>query len=502
MHALSLRYNYLFRSTKGLALVAIGMIAMTTALFGMLSGPMAEFGFKEIVVEATGMRLVEAEREGRIITLYHAIAMAVVAIEVYFITDILPMKKHQQSMINGTVTAGYMLVMIFGLWFAYFGRNFVFHGIFILGNSLMFFSGVLLVIALWPWKKEYHVKNPFYSHTKGGVDLERVAFFTMAVAMLGSSLFGAVAASNLGTSFETFLAEDIVREPAKTVLQKSIIGHLHIMLTLIGIAITLIVGRWLDFKGILHKIAMPMMIVGTIIISFGAWSVVLFEWAHTIIYVGSVGVMLAALFFVIYSWDMLIQTGLREKGIQKGKFGQKIRALLRDPLKFGVGWQMVFMNFTVSGIGIFMAAKLDEIFRVWPHRDERIILTGHWHILSGLIATIILLYYADRVGLKGRARKWFGWTVIIASDLAFLSVTIFSMKRLFVDEAAQQPLVNWTMLLADLGLALVLVALAMFLIWSLYDLFKKDGRWRKEITKQELDQPAETDVAVSQEVLS
>jgi hypothetical protein len=463
---------------------------------------MAEFGIKDTVVEATGMRLVEAEREGRIITLYHVIAMAVVAIEVYIITDILPMKKHQQSMINGTVTAGYLLVMIFGLWFAYFGRNFVFHGIFILGNSLMFFAGVLLVIALWPWKREYHVKNPLYSHTKGGVDLERVAFFTMAVAMLGSSLFGAVAASNLGTSFETFLAEDIVREPAKTVLQKSIIGHLHIMLTLIGIAITLIVGRWLDFKGILHKIAMPLMIVGTIIISFGAWSVVLFEWAHTIIYVGSVAVMLAALFFVIYSWDMLIQTGLREKGIQKGKFGQKIRALLRDPLKFGVGWQMVFMNFTVSFIGIFMAAKLDEIFRVWPHRDERIILTGHWHILSGLIATIILLYYADRVGLKGRARKWFGWTVIIASDIAFASVTIFSMKRLFVDEAAQQPLVNWTMLLADLGLAITLVALAMFLIWSLYDLFKKDGRWRKEITKQDLDQPAETDVAVSQEVLS
>ncbi len=76
------------------------------------------------------------------------------------------------------------------------------------------------------------------------------------------------------------------------------------------------------------------------------------------------------------------------------------------------------------------------------------------------------------------------------------------MKRLFVDEAAQQPLVNWTMLLADLGLAITLVALAMFLIWSLYDLFKKDGRWRKEITKQDLDQPAETDVAVSQEVLS
>jgi hypothetical protein len=324
----------------------------------------------------------------------------------------------------------------------------------------------------------------------------------MAVATLGSSLFGAVAGANLGTNFESFLAEDIIRIPDKTILQKSIIGHLHIMLTLIAIAITLIVGRWLDFKGTLHKIAMPLMIVGTIVISIGAWSVVLFEGAHTIIYVGSVLVMLAALMFVIYSWDMLIRSGLREKGIDSGNFGQKIRALLRDPLKFGVGWQMVFMNFTVSGVGIFMAAKLDEIFRVWPHRDERITLTGHWHILSAIIATIILFYFADLSGLKGKARKWFGWTVIIASNVAFASVTIFSMKRLFVEESAQQPLVNWTMLLVDIGLAIVLVALAMFLIWSLYDLFRKSGRWRQDLAKTGLDQPAKPEPMAIQEVPS
>jgi hypothetical protein len=199
---------------------------------------------------------------------------------------------------------------------------------------------------------------------------------------------------------------------------------------------------------------------------------------------------------------MLIRSGLQERGIKKGKFGQKIRALLRDPLKFGVGWQMVFMNFTVSGVGIFMAAKLDEIFRVWPHREERITLTGHWHILAAIIATIILLYYADLIGLKGRARKWFGWTVIIASDLAFAAVTIFSMKRLFVEESAQQPLVNWTMLLVDIGLAIVLVALAMFLIWALYDLFRKDGRWRKDLAKTGLDQPPEPEAMVIEEVPS
>ncbi len=475
------RYQFLFQSTKGLILLAIAMISIVTAIWGMLSGPMAEWGVRETVIRLTGMQLDPAEREGRIILLYHAIAMAVVAIETYLITDLVSMKPYERRTINTTITFGYLLVMIFGLWFGYFGQNFVFHGLFLFGNSLVFFAGLLLAAALWPWRSEYRTDDPDRSRTRGGIDLERVAFFIMAVATLGSALFGAVTGSYWGNGHEAFLAEDLIREPQRTVLQKSIIGHLHIMLTLIGIAITLIVGRWQGFKGRLHKIAMPLMIVGTIIISLGAWSVVLFEWAHTIIYGGSVMVMLAALFFVIFSWDKLIRSGLAERAITKGNFRQKFSALIRDPLRFGVGWQMVFMNFTVSGVGIFMAVKLDEIFRVWHHREERIVLTGHWHILSAIIATIILLYYADLAGLKGRVRKWFGWLVILGSNLAFGAVTVFEMKRLFVSEAEQQPLVNWTMLLNEIGLAVVLLVLAVLMIWRLTDLFKPTGRWETEL---------------------
>lgn len=485
MPTLIRRFDYLFRSTRGLALVAIAMISLVTAVWGMLSGPMAEWGVRELVVGALNMRLVPAEREGRIILLYHTIAMSVVAIEVYFITALLPVRRYQQSTINATITAGYMLSLIFGLWFGYFGHNFVFHGLFLLGQSLVFFAGILLAAALWPWREEYRLPagSP-YARGRGGLNLERLAFFTMTVATLGSAVFGAVTGSYWGNGHETFLAEDLIREPNKTLLQKSIIGHLHIMLTLIAVALALIVGRWLDFKGIFHRIAMPLMILGTIIISFGAWSVVVVEWAHTTIYVGSVFVLLAALFLVIYAWDRLIRDRLAEQGLQRASLGQKIAALLHDPLKFGATWQMVFMNFTVSGVGIFMAVRLDEIFRVWPHREERITLTGHWHILSGIIATILLFYFADLMGLKGRLRQWFGWLVILGSDLAFASVTIFSMKRLFVGESVQQPLVNWTMLLADFGLALVLVVLAIFLLWRLMDLFKREGRWSQELVQE------------------
>jgi hypothetical protein len=480
------RFNYLFKSTKGLILVAIAMIGLETAIFGMLSGPMAEFGVRDMVVRLFNMDLVQAEREGRIIILYHSIAMAVVAIEVYMITGMLKMKEFYRVAARVLVTLGYLMAMIFGMGFAYWGQNWPLHGLYIAGLTLIFFAGLFLVIALWPWNREVYQPDKAYSRTKNGVDIERVAFFAAAVTTLISAFFGAIPGSYFGNGFEVFLAENIIRYPEKTTMEYSVIGHLHIMLALIAIMLTLIIGRWLDFKGFFHKIGMPLMILGTIVLNVGVWGVVtpLEPVAHMIIYIGATPSMLAALMLVIFGWDKFIRLGIA--GIPKPSPWQKLKALVRDPLKFGPLWQMVFMNFTVSGIGIMMAVKLDEIFRLWPAREERIELTGHWHILSGIIATIILLYYGDLIGLKGKVRKWYGWGIIILSDLAFASATIYEMKRLFVTEAEQQPLVNTVMLLVDFGLAMLLVILAIVMLWRLFDLFKKKGRWTIEMDQDDL----------------
>ncbi len=475
------RLGYLFRSTKGLILVAIAMIAVETALFGMLSGPMAELGVRDFIVRVLKMDLVQAEREGRIIILYHSIAMAVIAIETYMITSLLKMKEFYKMTVRVLVTVGYLLAMIFGMVFAYWGHIWPFHGLHITGLSLIFFAGVLLVIALWPWNKEVSQPDPDYARTKKGLDLERLAFFAAALTTVLSALFGAIPGSYYGNGFETFLAENIIRYPNKSVLDLSVIGHLHIMLALIAIMITLIVGRWLNFKGILHKIAMPLMILGTVVLNLGVWGVVtpLEPIAHMIIYIGATPSMLAALLLLIWEWNKLIREGTQN--INKPNLGQKISALVRDPLRFGPLWQMLFMNFTTSFIGIFMAVRLDEIFRVWPAHEERIELTGHWHALSAIIATIILLYYGDMVGLKGKLRQAYGWGIIILSDVALASVTIFEMKRLFITEALQQPLVNNLMYAIDFGLGLLLLLLAILMSWRFLDLFKKKGRWTQEM---------------------
>jgi len=482
MGAIKARLNYLFNSTKGLILVAIAMVGMVTAVWGMLSGPMAEMGVREVVIRLLGMKIIQAEREGRIIILYHSIAMAIIAIETYMLTGLLKMKPFFKTAINSSITVGYLLVMVFGLSFAYFGHNWVFHGLYITGLVLIFFAGVMLVIALWPWNPEYRAKDPNYAHTSKGLDLERTAFFATALTTVLSALFGAIPGSYYGHGFETFLAENIIRYPEKTLMQYSVIGHLHIMLALIGIMITLIIGRWLNFSGILHKIAMPLMILGTVVLNLGVWGVVtpLEPIAHMVIYVGATPSMFAALLLLIWNWNKLIRESTAR--IKNPGLGAKLAGLLRDPLKFGPTWQMLFMNFTTSGIGIFMAIKLDEIFRVWPAREERIELTGHWHALSAIIATIILLYYGDMLGLKGRLRQWYGWGIILLSDLALASVTIFEMKRLFISEALQQPLVNRLMLGIDIGLGTLLFLLAVVMLWRLTDLFKPAGRWSDELT--------------------
>ena len=150
MQWLRKRYQFLFRSTKGLILVAIAFAAIISALFGMLSGPMADYGVKEVVVRALRMTLEPAQREGRLIILYHTLAMITIAVEVYMITDLLKMKDSQRLSINTAMTVGYLMVIFGGLPFAYWGFNWIFHGIYISGLAIIFFTGCLLLAALWP----------------------------------------------------------------------------------------------------------------------------------------------------------------------------------------------------------------------------------------------------------------------------------------------------------------------------------------------------------------
>ncbi len=71
-------------------------------------------------------------------------------------------------MSRALITAGYLLAMVFGMGFAYWGHNWALHGLYIAGLTLMFFAGVLLTIALWPWTREVPQTDPAYARTRTG----------------------------------------------------------------------------------------------------------------------------------------------------------------------------------------------------------------------------------------------------------------------------------------------------------------------------------------------
>ncbi len=96
------RLNYLLFTTRGLILLNVVIISLVVAVFGSLSGPMQEWGIAEFTRSLLGMEMAPEDREGRIIMLYHTIAIAFLSLLVHIITDIVRMAEEKARSINNT----------------------------------------------------------------------------------------------------------------------------------------------------------------------------------------------------------------------------------------------------------------------------------------------------------------------------------------------------------------------------------------------------------------
>jgi hypothetical protein len=461
--------SYLFGSLPGLLVVAVAWDALIVVSLAPFSGPLQPLGLAELF----GIDLSDAQRVGRIIMLYHSLAMPFVAALVYLVLDRVPMASDEakagriRHSIAVPVTVGYMLASLGGMTFAYGGRNWVFHGIYLLGLSLVFYAGLLLAVALWPGRR--WASDPArYAHW-GGVPLERLAFFLVAVFTLVSAAIGGAAGAFFGNGFVAFLAEDIVRQDPHTLFQLMIIAHLHIMLTLIDVMILLLVIRIYGVEGRVHKIAVPLTLVGTIVVTFATWSVIGWEGAHKVINIGSAFLLPGAILVAIWGFATLSRQGkglVRERrGNGPASAGQKLRALFRDPVRFGVFFELIFVNFVVTVPGVYVAFNL-ETYRTPAYLAvERTILVGHWHILATLSAVLVLFLIADRLGVRGWARQVVGWGLLAGSTLSFIFVNVYMFRQ-----PGHEKL--WTVPVFETGIAVSLLALAVLVAVLLADRIK------------------------------
>jgi hypothetical protein len=471
MHRISRVLDRLFGSLPGLLLLAVAWDALIVASLTPFSGPLRPLGLADLL----GVNPGDAQRVGRIIMLYHSLAMPFVAALVYLILDQVPMGSSREDeqrirrSIVVPITVGYMLASIGGMTFGYATaadgeRSWIAHGIYLVGLSLVFYAGVLLAIALWPSRK-WATDPAHYSHLRG-LPLERVAFFLVAVFALVSAAIGAAAGAFFGNGFVAFLAEDIVRQDPHTTFQLMIIAHLHIMLTLIDVLILLLVIRTYRVEGRVHKIAVPLTIVGTTIVTFATWSVISWEAAHKVINIGSAFLLPGAIMVAIWGFARLIRQGEVEHGA--AKLDQKLRALFRDPIRFGIFFELIFVNVVVTVPGVYVAFNLETYRSPAYLAVERAILVGHWHVLATLSAVMVLLLIADRLETKGWVRQVVGWGLLVGSTLSFVFVNIYLFRQ-----PGQEKL--WTVPFFEIGITLSLLALALFVAVHLLDLWREES---------------------------
>ncbi len=441
----------LFGTLPGLLILVVAWDALIVATLSLFSGPVRPLGLAELL----RVDLSDAHRVGRIIMLYHSLAIPFVAALVYLVLDQVSMgtpekERRVRRSIVVPVTAGYMLTSLGGMTFAYGGRSWIAHGIYLVGLSLVFYAGVLLAVALWP-SRRWATDPAHYAHL-AGLPLERLAFFLVAVFTLVSAAIGGTAGAFFGNGFVAFLAEDIVRQEVHTTYQLMIIAHLHIMLTLIDVMILLLVIRTYRVSGRVHKIAIPLTIIGTAIVTFATWSVIGWEGAHKVINIGSAFLLPGAILVSIWGFAFLIRERIGEA---QASLGQRIRALFADPIRFGIFFELIFVNLVVTVPGVTVAFNLDTYRSPAYLAIERTILVGHWHTLATLSAVIVLLLIADRLGTRGWLRQVFGWGLLLGSTLSFVFVNVYMFRQPGQDKM-------WTMPLFELGIAVSLVMIAIF----------------------------------------
>lgn len=463
MKRLSTLLDRFFGSLPGLLLVVVAWEALIVASLAPFSGPVRGLGLADLL----GLDFGDANRVGRIIMLYHSLAIPFVAALVYLILDQVPLaadrevdKRRQQSIVV-PITAGYMLTSLGGMTFAYGGRNWVFHGLYLVGLSLVFYVGVLLTIALWPSRK-WATDPARHVHLAGipmerGALLERWAFFVVALFTLISAAIGGAAGAFFGNGFEAFLAEDIVRVDPHTTFQLMIIAHLHIMLTLVDVMILLIVIRFFRIEGRVQKLAVPLTLVGTVIVTFATWSVIGWEGAHKVINVGSAFLLPGAILVAIWGFAKL---GRETGPISEIGPAWSARALVRDPVRFGIFFELIFVNVVVTASGVYVAFNLDTYRQPAYLAVERTILVGHWHVLATLSAVLVLFLIADRLGTRGWLRQVVGWELLAGSTLAFAFVNIYMFRQPGQDKP-------WALPFFETGIGLSLLALALFVAASL-----------------------------------
>ena len=151
---------------------------------------------------------------------------------------------------------------------------------------------------------------------------------------------------------------------------------------------------------------------------------------------------------------------------------EKIKGLFNDPVRFTYYFLFVFGQVIVTITGIAVGLQTDEFYRshffIYVEYSFNV---GHWHVLSILIATMLMVKSIDFFGVQGRQRKFIGWMFFVGSIFAFGGANIYMLRTVEADPIP-------SLLLTFVGVWFLLAAYLMGLI-LISRAFKKTRKERK-----------------------
>lgn len=377
-------------------------------------------------------------RSARIIMIYHSLATPFIVAVTFWCLQYFNVRDKLIPAMKITLVPGAIIVGISGLIFAYTRIRF-YHEVFYFGLFLVFLGGVIFAIAAFPIPYKFPKTK---DATKGslffGINLENYSLWLLAVCVLVSIVFGALAAIENFTNTiwlldrphqDAYFAEEIVRILIHDIPEEFIVSHLHIQLALSAAMITMIGYKISKIKGRIYHIMLFFCPVGIITISYGAWVL-----NHYLIWVGAAILILTTVALSINGLKEISKDYLGEKYTSASR-GTRLKAIFTDSVGFALYFIYLYAQIVVTICGISVGLRTRYIYRQHEYTNvEYDFNVGHWHLLSVLLATLILLIAIKHFKKEGLMRKITGWVLFVGGLTTFTAANFYMLRGIEADK--------------------------------------------------------------------
>jgi hypothetical protein len=372
-------------------------------------------------------------RTARFVMIYHSLAVPFLVANTFWIMEYYQLRKKYVPTLKILLLTGAFLVGIMGMAFG-FTRIRIFHEFFYFGLFLVFMGGIVFIVTVFPIPGKFpNPETDLKGSTVNGLNFEHVNLVILAICVMVSTIMGAIAALEnfTGTIWglyqhdEAFLAEAIIRHAHHNPVEDFIVSHLHIQLAQSAAMVLMVGYRTSKMSGGAYKYTLVANAIGVIVISYGSWVL-----NHYVIWVGAGILILCTIAMGSFGLRNISKDILGER-YEKSSLVGKLKGIVKDPVRFNYYFLFIMAHLFVTITGIIVGLQVDEYYRIHETLElEYDFNVGHWHVLSVLLANILMLKAIDYYGVRGTQRKALGWLFFIGGVLAFGGADFYMLRPL------------------------------------------------------------------------